>query len=63
MSLAFQRVGKCGQSEREFLMHEIETVRAELIAQRAENIRQKHDIKRLKVKLWAAGRENDRSRP
>lgn len=62
MSLSFSRVGKCGQSEREFLMGIIEDKNSEIIGLKADRIRDKAEIKRLKEALWAARRNHDGGR-
>ena len=52
MKLAFQRVGKCGSSERELLMGEIAELRGEVIDLKADRIRDKAQITRLRNENW-----------
>lgn len=61
MSLAFKRVGKCGEAERALLMGEIENLRSSLISIKADRIRDKAEIQRLKNENWRLKR-HDRER-
>ena len=52
MSLAFQRIGKCGEAERSLLMDMIEDLRGEIIDLKADLIRERAEKQRLRNENW-----------